>query len=529
VATSTQITIVAGSITQNYFGSGFTYSGMTVSGGTVTSTTLYDGSNGGLQYEISGLSHSAVTVYGYVSSGNAEGLRAYFLNGNDTINGSAQADLLSGYAGNDTISGGSGIDYLYGNEGSDTLNGDDGNDTLDGGTGNDVLNGGAGDDTYVVDSTQDIVGDTGGNDTIQAWITGYVLNGFGIENLALVGSAITGSGDSADNRIFGNMESNTLYGNGGNDTLDGGGGGLGVDTLVGGSGDDTYVVDSVSDTVAELAAEGTDTVLSSVSYALPDNVENLTLSGSLPINGVGNSLSNVLLGNAAANTLSGGSGDDHLAGGGGLDILQGGPGDDVYVVSEGATWTPNTLNLSGESGSIYSGTVLKSVFRVVSQLRDYTGDAVVDYVNITGFFEGGDFTLAIRSDRLGQNLAAGSYANAESSTFGGAGHPGLDFRYNYSSGSSYVFGNFSIAAIDISYGGDTPLLHRLVLDFEYRAGNVAAPALYGTFDFNDAVPPESVIELPATSSSPAAEATTPSSAARASTPRSTPARRLAIR
>ena len=66
----------------------------------------------------------------------------------------------------------------------------------------------------------------------------------------------------------------------------------------------------VPDLVAEASGEGIDTVLSSISYALPENVEHLTLAGIAAVNGTGNDLANVLTGNAANNTLGGGAGND---------------------------------------------------------------------------------------------------------------------------------------------------------------------------------------------------------------------------
>ena len=78
----------------------------------------------------------------------------------------------------------------------------------------------------------------------------------------------------------------------------------------GGTGDDTYVVNQAGDVVTETANQGTDTVESSITFTLGSNVENLTLTGTANINGMGSSANNVLLGNSGNNTLDGGSGDD---------------------------------------------------------------------------------------------------------------------------------------------------------------------------------------------------------------------------
>jgi Ca2+-binding RTX toxin-like protein len=74
---------------------------------------------------------------------------------------------------------------------------------------------------------------------------------------------------------------------------------------------------------------GRDAIESSISYALVDDVEDLTLTGAAAINGTGNGLDNVLTGNTAANTLNGAAGEDTLFGGDGADTLFGGVGNDL--------------------------------------------------------------------------------------------------------------------------------------------------------------------------------------------------------
>lgn len=147
-------------------------------------------------------------------------------------------------------------------------------------------------------------------------------------------------GNRFANTLSGTGEEDAIYGGRGNDRLSGFEGddllvgGSGADTMLGGEGNDTYQVGSSLDVVIENEDEGIDHVMSSISYRLGENLENLTLTGNAA-NGTGNALANQITGNDGDNRLSGGGGDDILIGNGGDDILNGGQGNDRFVFGEG--------------------------------------------------------------------------------------------------------------------------------------------------------------------------------------------------
>ena len=126
--------------------------------------------------------------------------------------------------------------------------------------------------------------------------------------------------------------SDTIFGTSGPDTL---AGTTGADTMVGLAGNDIYTVNNVGDVVRESAGQGTDTVRSTINYTLPANVENLTLTGTGSVKGIGNSLANVLTGNGGNNILNSGRGADTMKGGAGNDIYYVDNAGDVVSESSG--------------------------------------------------------------------------------------------------------------------------------------------------------------------------------------------------
>ena len=297
--------------------------------------------------------------------------------GNETIDGGAGADFMDGGTGDDTYivdnagdlvrdtSIGSGNDTVRASvsfsiglsnvenvilTGSDNINatgdafsnrleGNSGDNKLDGGSGADVMFGRGGADSYYVDSASDQILESydAAIDTVYTTLTSYSLadSAAQVENLTFQ-TAVSNTG-------VGNNLNNVIRGNASADTLDGG---AGDDQLIGGAGDDTYFVDATGDQIVELAGEGEDSVQSSATFTLADNVENLILSGSSNIDATGSNQDNRIAGNSGVNTLSGLGGDDILVADG-QDTVDGGSGYDLLDLQDDQV----TLDLLTQAGS----------------------------------------------------------------------------------------------------------------------------------------------------------------------------------
>ena len=306
---------------------------------------------------------------------------------------------------------------LIGTSGRDHLAGFGGDDTLDGGAGADYMNGGAGNDTYIVTSG-DVLVDSGGIDTVVSSVNWNL--GAGFENLTLTGSAISGSGNSANNTIIGNAANNaisgregddSLYGAAGNDTFimsNGAGASYGQDSIDGGDGMDTvdFGVNARSPVLVDLSvatASGGGTA--GAGSARLFSIENVA----------GGAYADQLAGDAKANFLYGYSGNDVLIGAEGNDRLEGGAGDDWlyggFSFATSGTGTGNDL-LTGGTG--------RDTFVFNDSPNPFISSALATADRITDFYAGVD-TVAFDDNVFPGVGAPGRFATGDERFFAGSG------------------------------------------------------------------------------------------------------------
>lgn len=416
--------------------------------------------------------------------------------GDDTLNGGAGADRLEGGDGNDTYyvdnaldlviekvnNGLGGVDTIYssisytlptaverliltgsaivaiGNTASgNNLIGNALNNILNGLAGEDRMEGGFGNDTYYVDDTGDLVVEREGEGIDHVLTTvSYTLSAH-VEHITALGTAsINLTGNDLNNSITGNAASNTVKGGAGSDTLNGG---AGADILEGGDGNDIYYVDNAGDVIVEMPNNGlggVDTVYSSVSYVLSDDVDNLVLTGTAT-SAIGNALNNVLVGNAFNNVLFGGEGADYMSGG---------KGNDNYYVD-------NAADIVVESASSKGGTS-----DVVRTSVSYGLPAYVEHLVGTG-----SSAISLSGNKLNNKITGNI---ADNIIKGGSGNDALnggygnDRLYGGSGNDTFVF-NTALSSIlnkdrihDWSAKYDTIRLENAIFKSLKKTGTLSA-------------------------------------------------------
>jgi len=299
---------------------------------------------------------------------------------------------------------------LKGTNGNDALTTrtERGNDMFYGYAGNDTMIGGLGDDTYYIDSSSDVVIEeaNAGNDTIISSIS-YTLPEH-VEVLDLRSATVGTSGT-------GNSLSNIIYG------------GAGTDNLAGGVGDDTYIINGSLDIVSELANAGVDTIVSSVSYALPGNVEVLDLrSATISVTGTDfhDDMNNIFYGSSSSNsTLYGYGGNDRLEGGSGDDTLIDVSGNNTLVGGAGRDYLTGS-----DSGNVLVGGSGADRFKFSDYSWDGSSPVGVNIIN--------DFEIGIDKIEIGYFRSSYGYGGSPNIVFGSiSGSYGPTVSYDRNTGN----------------------------------------------------------------------------------------------
>ena len=424
--------------------------------------------------------------------------------GNDTLVGSAQANVVSGGYGNDQIR---------------TLAGDD---TIRGDGGNDVLDGGEGSDTYLVSGLesggwmtyggQDTYGDSGlsgldrivavGNDDVDIGLgAGNHLAGSGIEQIVnSTTKVVNGVSVSGQVRLQGNGNANTLHFGGmrflgggfvidagdGNDTITGSAdgerilAGRGDDTVDGGGGADTY---EVAGSMAAGTFQGYDTitdrgtgagvvdrlVAAAGSAAVDIGLKSFsTTSGIEVIDATATTGLVRLLGDGAANVLNftgisllganlridGGDGKDTITGGASADRILGGKGDDSLSGAGGSDTYEVAGSVAAGSFEGYDtitdrGTGAGEIDRLVAA----TGTAAVD-IGLKSFSATNGIEVIDATATTGVVRLLGD-ATANVLNFSGSTLLGANLRIDSGDGNDTVTGSSGSDTILAGLGVDT--------------------------------------------------------------------------
>ncbi|PAP94317.1 family 16 glycosylhydrolase [Mesorhizobium wenxiniae] len=188
----------------------------------------------------------------------------------------------------------------------------------------------------------------------------------------------------------------TLYGSTSNDSMYGDG--SVTVTMYGGKGDDIYYLYDPKNKAVERPGEGVDTISTWMSYKLPANFENLTVTGDKRY-AIGNELNNIITGGSGQQTLDGLRGDDVLKGGSGADIFVVNPGNGSDLILDfGATDTVRVGSYGFTSFEEVRANMVQSGANVRLNLSD--SEFLVFANKTIGEFTASQFKLAVDRSAL---------------------------------------------------------------------------------------------------------------------------------
>jgi beta-glucanase (GH16 family) len=236
--------------------------------------------------------------------------------------------------------------------------------------------------------------------------------------------------DSSVNHFSATNSGPDLHGSAENDSL---WGDSSVDvTMHGGQGDDIYPLYSAINRATEQPGGGIDTVETWMSYTLPDNIENLLVTGD-GRHAFGNADDNIVSGGSGKQTIDGGAGDDVLKGGGGADVFlfEAGNGSDLIRDFSGN----DTVRLTGYGFDSFTE-VEASMVQAGSDVRLGLGhdetlvfaDTAIDQLSA------GQFQLSLDRSRL--NLTFSDNFDTLSLRSGASGTWDSNFWWGAENGSS---------------------------------------------------------------------------------------------
>lgn len=200
--------------------------------------------------------------------------------------------------------------------------------------------------------------------------------------------------------------------------------------------------------MVEDSGAGIDTIDTWMSYKLPDNFENLVVTGD----------NRYAFGNALDNIIKGGSGHQTLDGGQGNDVLIGGDGADTFVVSRGNGsdlifdfGATDTVRLNGYNLNSFDAVRAQMVQVEANVMLNLGSDEMLVFKDTTiGKLQPSQFELPI--DKSGMTLSFSDDFNSLSLWNGHSGTWDSNFPWGAPNGSTLSSNGELQWYIDANYG-----------------------------------------------------------------------------